>query len=76
MHTGRIFAGMATEEKADLKHTTQRRLADKSRWSNQDFAWVIAHLEATGHQPTIPAMPAKRAYRTKRLRDPLRTWPI
>jgi hypothetical protein len=75
MNDVRLLAGMATVDIADLEHATQLRIADKPHWSNQDFAWVIAHLEAKTPQRTRPNMPAKGAG-PKRRRVPLRTWPI
>jgi hypothetical protein len=75
MNEAPIVAGIATEDIANLNPATHLRIADKSCWSNQDFAWVIAHLEAKATRRAKPNIPPKRAS-PKRRRVPFRTWPI
>jgi hypothetical protein len=76
MRTARLFAGMATQDIADLEHTTQLRIAGEPRSSAQGSKRVIGYLKVKATQLTTPAMPAKWIYPNKRLRGPLRTWAI
>jgi hypothetical protein len=78
MPNARIFAGMATEDIAYREHAAQLRTADERRGTEHNSERAIPTLKAKAAQRTVPNLraPAKYTYANKRLRGPLRTWPI